>query len=289
MDGELIRAIILGIVQGITEFLPISSDGHLVVVQTLLRACGIAATTAPAGAPHVSDLQFDVVLHIGTLAAILVVYRSDLWELRKQPRLCGLLVLATLPAVVAGLTLKDSIEKAFNSPLMAGLGFLVTAGCLYFASRCPPGVRTIQDLTARDSLLIGLAQATAILPGVSRSGTTISTGIGVGLRRDLSATWSFLMAVPVVAGAIVLILKDMLKQPATITRPDTLIVGTLVSFVVGLIALRWLIRVLARGGLRGFALYCLIAGIAVTGWQLIAPSPTTPDHNATVPAPRSPS
>lgn len=264
-DLEICKAIVLGVVQGVTEFLPISSDGHLVLVQTLWQRC-----TGQSMA-HEGHLAYDVVLHIGTLAAIVVLFRRELWSLRKQPRLCLLLVLATIPAGVAGLTLKKLVEQSFESPLAAGLGLLVTAGFLYGAHwyRPPPPVRTLDQVTLWDALVIGLLQALAIAPGISRSGTTICAGVWRGLDRQVAATWSFLMAVPVISGACALVLKDLWLGKTPSLRLDVALVGVTVSFVTGLLALRVLIRMVAAGRWLLFATYCAALGTAVVIWQLI--------------------
>lgn len=263
IDQEMLRAIILGVVQGITEFLPISSDGHLVISQALLEHWSRTAATGGQ-----SDLHFDVVLHIGTLGSIIVVYWRELWALRKQPRLCALIVLATIPAGVVGLTLKSQMEEAFQSPLAAGFGLLATAAILFAGQRCQREPRRGLDaLGPRDAVVIGLLQALAIAPGISRSGSTIAGGLMTGLRRDTSATFSFLIAVPVIAGAVLLVLKDIFLEGTAVGRFDVLVVGTVVSFVVGVIALRVLLKVLARGKLHWFAWYCLCIGTIVVAWQ----------------------
>ena len=273
MDLQFLEAIILGVVQGITEFLPISSDGHLVVVQALLKAAGLAQTT---GRDH---LHFDVILHIGTLLAILLVFHRDLLAMLSHPRRIVLVVLASIPAAVIGLTVKKQIEEAFQSPLMAGVGFLVTALVLFLGPRAGLVLarlnrpeKSLDQIGWGDALLIGGAQALAILPGVSRSGSTISTGVLLGLSREVAATFSFLMAVPVVGGAVLLITKDLLKGEGQLGRLDVAIVGTIVSFVVGVVALRWLLKILSRGGLLGFSIYCVLAGLATITWQLLLPA-----------------
>jgi undecaprenyl-diphosphatase len=269
MDHEFWEAIILGAVQGVTEFLPISSDGHLVVTQALLKTAGLASATER------DHLHFDVVLHVGTLLAIVLVFWRELLALVTHPRRAGLVVLASIPAAVVGLTVKNHIEKAFQSPLMAGVGFLVTALFLFLGHRAGSILarfgrepRSLEKITAGDAMLIGGAQALAILPGVSRSGSTIATGVLLGISREAAAVFSFLMAVPVIGGAILLIAKDIAQGEGKIGRWDVAAVGTVVSFLVGVVALKWLLRVLSRGGLIGFSVYCLVAGIAVIAWQL---------------------
>ncbi|MEX2287108.1 MAG: undecaprenyl-diphosphate phosphatase [Planctomycetaceae bacterium] len=261
---EYIAAIILGIVQGITEFLPISSDGHLVIVENLLARAGGGIDTKG------SLLTFVAQLHIGTLMSIIVVYRHDLWRLTKQPRTCLAIVVATIPAVIVGFTLKDWIETSLQTPMAAGIGLLVTAAFLFAATLFERKEAATEDVSMPTALAIGVFQALALLPGVSRSGTTISTGLIAGLRRQISTSFSFLIAVPVVFGAIVLTAKDVIEGSATIAFPGALAVGIAVSFVVGWAALRWLIRIVSQNKLHWFAWYCAIVGVVTIVWQLVA-------------------
>jgi undecaprenyl-diphosphatase len=257
---EYVDAIVLGIVQGITEFLPISSDGHLVIAQALLHG--------PGETDKVALFQTEVALHLGTLLAIVVVYWSDLVRLLKQPRLCLAIVVATIPAVAAGLTLKKWIESETQTPLWAGCGLLVTAAALAIATFFERRDTTKTDVSLATALWMGIGQSVAILPGVSRSGTTISTGLVSGLGRETAATFSFLMAVPVVAGAILLTAKDAWETGTPIKSYGALAVGIAVSFIVGWLALNWLLRIVKRGKLHYFAWYCALAGTAVIVWQV---------------------
>jgi undecaprenyl-diphosphatase len=195
---DYLQTVILGVVQGITEFLPISSDGHLLVIGELLnRMFGRVAGTGD------ENLLLTVALHIGTLAAILIVYWADLWKLLRNFKLCLLIVLATIPAAVVGLALKNRIEETFESPTMAALGWLATAVFLWIGQRYERAGRTFEQVSWSDALLVGCFQATALLPGVSRSGTTIASGMLGGLKRDAATSFSFLIAIPAIAGAIV--------------------------------------------------------------------------------------
>ncbi|MBI5757868.1 MAG: undecaprenyl-diphosphate phosphatase [Planctomycetales bacterium] len=268
VDSELWQAILLGIVQGITEFLPISSDGHLIIVHALLNRFGAQSTS------QTSHLEFDVVLHIGTLAAIIAIYRHDLLSLLKRPRLSALIVLATIPAVVVGFTVKDAVEALGEhvtwGPVSAGLGLLVTAVLLLIGQRVERGEKGLDGLTTRDAIVIGVLQSLAIAPGISRSGSTIAGGLWSGLRRDAAATFSFLMAVPVISGAATLVLVKLFQKGSAETlRWDVLLVGTVTSFVVGLFALSALIRIVTNRKLHWFAYYCLTAGSLTLVWQLV--------------------
>lgn len=263
----VLEIILLAIVQGITEFLPISSDGHLVVVNALLDARGRGA---------VPDLlETTIVLHLGTLASVLVFYRREIVRvLTTERRAIAPLLVATIPAVIIGLGIEkglpDHLSKPLlESPLLAGLGFFVTAAALWFLGRRPEGTIDYPATPLGTALAIGVAQASAILPGVSRSGLTISSGVALGQRREAAATFSFLMAIPVIAGAGLLKTIDALQRGSTSTPLSTLAIGFVVSMIVGLGALWVLLRMLRRGRLELFVYYLVPLGIAVTVWQLI--------------------
>jgi undecaprenyl-diphosphatase len=258
---SLWQILILAVVQGITEFLPISSDGHLVVVAEYLKKQG----TNP-------DLSSVVIsLHMGTLLSILVYYwKRILTLLTEHRRVIGLIIIATIPAIIVGLPIKKYAEHWLESPLLAGICLPITGLFLLWGERQPLGKEEYHALPWWKALLIGCAQATAILPGLSRSGSTIPTGLALGLTRESAATFSFLMAIPALLGAGVLeclhVLKDGDFTPGA--APRDLVIGAVVSFLVGLGAIDVLIRTLQKGRLRWFAVYCILLGIAVIIWQL---------------------
>ncbi|MGE3315640.1 MAG: undecaprenyl-diphosphate phosphatase [Planctomycetaceae bacterium] len=267
MDAEYLKAIILGVVQGITEFLPISSKGHLVIIQEpLSRWLGTPTDEQ-------RNLELIVALHLGTLLAIGWVYRSDLMKL--SVRMCAAIVLATVPLVIAALLFKKYIEPAYASPVFAACGLLFTSLLLFLGQRLSLGEQTLERVPFRTALCVGLFQMLAIAPGVSRSGTTIVGGCFGGLRRDAAANFSFLIAIPAIAGASVLMLKDTLEGDGAGNSLPVMGVGILTSFIVGLAAIRWLLRMIAKGRLHWFAWYCLVAGIVVIVWQLLEPAATT--------------
>ncbi|MBN1591278.1 MAG: undecaprenyl-diphosphate phosphatase [Pirellulales bacterium] len=255
-----LEILFLAVVQGITEFLPISSSGHLVVLAALFEEWGI----------HMDEkLTVNIVLHLGTLAAILVFYWRRIWALLgADRRVIGLLIVATIPAVVVGVPLKKYGTEFLENPLLAGCMFLVTGALLLWVRRCKPGETECRELSYSRALIVGLFQAFAILPGVSRSGSTIVAGLGTGLRRDEAATFSFLLAIPVIGGAGLLEVKDLVEQSGNGTPVLALIVGGLVSFVVGLVALAWLVRWIQKGQLHYFAWWVLALGPVVIAWQL---------------------
>ena len=261
MWQEYVRLIVLGIVQGISEFLPISSDGHLVIANAILRY-GLGLEESQDGLATV------VTLHVGTLLAILIVYAHDIRQTLKNWRLCAQIVLATIPAAVVGLTLKDWFDEAFDSPVIAGLGLFVTAALLFAAQWLESEKFDDQHLPWIVAWVIGCFQALALLPGVSRSGCTISSALMTGVDRMSAARFSFLIAIPATLGAIVLEGKDMLESPPPGMQWGPLLVGTVVAFVVGLGALRLLLRLLAKRRLHWFAIYCCLLGTATLIWQL---------------------
>jgi undecaprenyl-diphosphatase len=263
---SLLQIILLAIVQGITEFLPVSSSGHLVVVNRLLETWGHS--------PVEDLLEVSIVLHLGTLAAVLVFYRREIVRLLgRDRRVLGLLVVGTLPAAILGVLIKKVLPdemsgQILNNVLLAGCMFPITAAGLLWASGRPPGKVDYPQLTWRQTLSIGLLQAFALLPGISRSGATIVAGLGAGLRREAAATFAFLLAIPAIAGAGVLELVEVWKEGATGTSPATLAAGFAISMLVGLGALALLIHWVRQGRLAMFAYYLIPLGVAVVGWQL---------------------
>lgn len=255
------QILILAIVQGITEFLPISSSGHLVIAAGVL-------SPQNGQLPDVGDVN--IVLHLGTLASILVFYAQRIRRLMGEDRrVVGLLVVGTLPAVIVGLPLKLFFDQVLESPLLAGCMLPVTGLILIIASRQPLAEETYQTMSYGRALLIGAAQALAILPGLSRSGTTIAAGMTLGLAPRSAATFSFLLAIPAIAGAGVLIEIVHLLKGAPLTTPwEQLVAGAFISFGVGLGALWWLVRWLEKGRLQWFAWWCIPVGVAVIVWQV---------------------
>lgn len=258
--------ILLAIVQGLTEFLPVSSSGHLVVANAVLEAFG---------SEPVKDLvEVSVVLHLGTLAAVLMFYRREILRLLSQDSKAIVpLVIATIPAVVIGLAIKkglpESLEKTvLESPLVAGLMFPITAAALWWISRQTPGEGDYTELTPAQSLKIGFLQAFALLPGISRSGATIVGGLASGLKREQAATFAFLMAIPAIGGGGLLEGIEAYQEGTTGTPLGLLALGFFVSMIVGLVALSLLIRWVKAGRLAMFAYYLVPLGVAVTAWQL---------------------
>ncbi len=263
MNGaQLWQTLIQAVVQGITEFLPISSDGHLVIVGKLLEQWfGTNASDA-------ETVELIVGLHLGTLVATIAVYWRELWSLRTRRRLLVNVIVGSIPLAIIGLLLKDWFEHALASPLFAGLGLLVTAVFLLAGQRMELNLLELDQIPTPHAFLIGCFQALAPLPGVSRSGSTIAAGLMVGVTRQAATTFSFLLSVPAVGGAVLLKAIDMAKGTAGGLAMGQLLFGAVISFAVGLVALRFLIRIVALRKLHWFAYYCLVLGSAVTAWQV---------------------
>ena len=259
---DFIQAVILGIVQGLTEFIPVSSSGHLVLVPALL------GWSSP-------GLAFDTVLHLGTaLALILYFWREWItlivaglrslfrWRIQSaDERLAWLIVVGCLPAAAAGYLLADVFAQVFEDPIVSAYFLLVTAGILTIAEGLGPRLRSLGKLRLSDAVAVGIAQAVAILPGISRSGSTIAAGMLVGLERESAARYSFLLAAPIVLGAGLLQLPDAVRARAVGAGSLELLVGFVVAAVVGYLCIGFLLRYLRKGSLYPFAAYCAAFGL----------------------------
>lgn len=254
MNLNLFQAVIMGITQGLSEFLPISSSGHLLLVQKLL---GIPST----------GLLLEVLLHVGTLAAVLIVYFKLFWNMVRHPirSLLPELVVATIPAVIATLLFGDFFDSAFEGKFL-GFSFLITSVLLVLSDVISKRAVTHDRLTWRDTIVMGIMQAFAILPGVSRSGSTIAGGVSTGLKRKKAADFSFMMSAPAILGSLVMSLKDLLTgegiDPASINWTTTLI-AMIVAAASGLIAINFMLRIIRRCPMRYFAIYTGILGVYV--------------------------
>ena len=245
------EAILLGVIQGLTEFLPVSSSGHLVLAQGLL---GVKQ-------PGVS---FELLVHLGTLVAVLVYFRTVIGrlirslfvaELREDRKLVLLLIVGTIPAGLVGFLLEDFFERAFSNPVMSACMLLVT-GLLLLSTRF------VRKGTAAPSwgtaIIMGLGQAMAILPGISRSGSTIAFGLLAKVKPDRAAEFSFLLAVPAIGGAVLLKSRELAGLDSALIGPYAL--GTLLAFVSGLVAVYAVLATIKRGKFDYFAYYCFVAG-----------------------------
>jgi undecaprenyl-diphosphatase len=261
-----LQALILGIIQGATEFLPISSSGHLVLVPWLLNWDLDPATA----------FIFNVLVQWGTILAVILYFRRELLSMitavlrgisRRRPfegtdaRLAWLILLASVPAAVLGLLLKPAIVKAFDSPLAVSFFLLVTAGLLFISERLHRADKPMKALNWVDSLWIGLAQALALFPGISRSGSTIAGGLLRSLKREDAARFSFLLAIPTMLGAGTIALLDLSSIPDPGSQLLSLFIGFASAAIVGMATIHWLLSYLRRHSLDIFAIYCTVVGL----------------------------
>jgi len=248
--------ILLAVIQGLTEFLPVSSSGHLVLTQHFLGALE-------------GDIFFDIVLHVGTLGSVVVVYRKEILRLLRfdKPAIGYILslVIGTLPAVLVGLTAKDFITNLFHSPFFAASGLLVTAVVLFSTKFARDSGQALPEpwepsaVPPLKALVIGIAQSIAILPGISRSGSTIATSLWIGLPRAEAARFSFLLSIPAIGGALVL----QLLGGGLSGRSDMglLLLAAIAAFAVGLLAIRWTALAVVQSHFWKFSIYCVTAGL----------------------------
>ncbi|MCB0384088.1 MAG: undecaprenyl-diphosphate phosphatase [Bdellovibrionales bacterium] len=269
-------ALILGVLQGLTEFLPVSSSGHLVLLQKLL---GIQE----------HDLAFDVAAHLGTLFSVLTVYRKLFWDiaansitglaerkLNSSLRICLLVIVGTIPTGLIGLSLRSQFEALFSNLPAVGFFLLCTAALLFLTRRRQYQVQAqslthvneVATMTWGQAVLIGIFQGMAIAPGISRSGSTIASGIFVGLKGHVAAGFSFMLAVPAILGAAILELKDLGSIASEVWGP--LVIGFIVAYLSGLIGLHLVLRLINRGRLEIFSYYLILVGGGTLIWSFLA-------------------
>jgi len=255
---SILEAILLGLVQGLTEFLPVSSSGHLELGKAIL---GVEAT---------DQLAFTVLVHGATVLSILVVFRKDILALIKgvfafkwndETKLVSLLIFSAIPVALVGLLFEEQIEALFSGRIvMVGMFLLVTAALL-FSTRYAVGKG--KDVGFKQAILIGIAQTIAILPGISRSGATISTALLLGIDREKATRFSFLMVLIPIMGATLLQVLKLLKEPASLQAEGMpLLAGFIAAFLSGLLACSWMLQLVKKGKIGYFAIYVALAGIA---------------------------
>lgn len=264
---EIWKAIIVGVVQGLAEFLPISSSGHIVLTQYLL---GMRVV----GAEHQPDLAFEIILHLGTLVSVLLFFRKSLWRLVlslytkdmvEERKMIILLAVATVPAVIAALLFKDFFDSVPGNPFMVS-SFLILTGLILFVPRLLKGASNAVGW--KSAVIMGIGQAFAILPGVSRSGSTIAAGLVSGVKAEKAAEFSFLMSIPAIAGGFVLTMKDKMEQTGSFSDAlsacfnPAYLAGAAAAAVVGLFAIYMVMGVVKRGKLEYFSYYCFVAAAA---------------------------
>ena len=266
---SIANAIILGLVQGLAEFLPISSSGHLSILNNLF-----GMTTTADG-----HLFFDVLLHLGTLLSVCIVYWEDIVAMffevlgfvnigplagerrARYPaaRLFFMIVLATIPLFLI-LPIKDLLEGLYDKSIFIGVALILTGCILYVSDRMRPGSKTVGGMTLLDALIIGLCQCVAVIPGLSRSGTTITAGIATGLKRDFAVKFSFLLSIPAVLGANLISLVKAFQTGVDWSCVPAYLIGMAVAMVSGIVAIELLKAISKRGRFGGFAYYCWVVG-----------------------------
>ena len=267
---SLVAAILLGAIQGLTEFLPVSSSAHLILARAFFGW----------EMPAEFGLAFDVALHVGTLVAVLAYFRVEIVNmvralpgvLNAEPdpsaMLIRLIVVGTIPAVVAALAFNDFIETVLRTPAVAAGALAVGASLMLAAERLGPRTRAENSLTWVDALIIGCAQASALIPGMSRSGSTISIGMFLGVRRDAAARFTFLLSIPVMLAAAAKEALALTQMPLPASSGSLLIAGMLVSAVTGYLTIKYFLRFLAGNKLDVFAAYRLLLAAATVVWLL---------------------
>lgn len=267
---DIIQGIIIGIVQGLTEFLPVSSSAHLVFVHNLL---GVE-----------SSLAFDTFLHLGTLIAVLWFFRYDIYKMLQSwwlsigdilqgrfkegfyedpyKRLAWYVILATIPVGIVGVLFEDSVDALFAGSLSVPAYFLfITGTILYLSQRMPSGDINYDNITKKEALFMGLGQACAILPGLSRSGTTIAAGLTIGLNKEFAAKFSFILSIPAIFGAFILQLSDIGSAMDANFLP--VLLGFIASIIAGYAAIKWMLDLIQNKSLDIFSYYCWVVSIIV--------------------------
>jgi len=248
---NILEAIILGIIQGLSEFLPISSSGHLLVFHEVF---GITAS---------DNLTFIIVLNMGSLVPLLYVFRKDILELLKRPfqKLTLLLVIATIPLVVVTLLFEQHIEALFFTVQFLPFAFLITGVALFVSDRLNKNKKEMKDITVSDAIIVGLTQAVAVVPGISRSGSTITATMARGVKREQAAKFSFLMSIPAAIGAMVFRLTRIIGDPLLLEglNVPNLIAGFIAAAVSGYFAINFMLRLVKTAKLKYFAVYYIVA------------------------------
>lgn len=262
---DIIESIVLGLIQGLTEFLPVSSSGHLELAKTIL-----GDTSVPE-----ESLTFTVVLHFATALSTMVIFRKEIAEIFKgllqfkwneQTQFSLKIIASMVPAVIVGLLFEEELEAFFGGKiLLVGAMLLVTAVLLLLADKAK---NTDKKVSFTNAIIIGLSQAIAMLPGISRSGATISTSVLLGVDRTKAARFSFLMVVPLIFGKVA---KDLMSGDISFSNSEfaPLATGFLAAFVSGLLACTWMISLVKKSKLSYFAIYCAIVGIVAIGYSLL--------------------
>ena len=256
---NIFQAVVLGLVQGLAEFLPISSSGHLIIFQTLFGL-------------NEPGITFDVLLHVATLIPVFIIFRDEIFELIRNPfqKLTLLLVMATIPAVVLALLFGDFVRSLFTSTTYLAFGFFITGSLLIFADTRREGERSEKDMGLFDALVIGCMQGIAIAPAISRSGATITGALTRNLTRESAARFSFLMSIPAILGAAVLELKDIVTGDTVMESLEIvpMLCGFIVAALSGYLAIKFMLKLIKACRLRYFSYYVFALGAFILVDQL---------------------
>lgn len=281
---NILKSILLGLVQGATEFLPVSSSGHLAIFKKLF------------GVKFDSGIYFDVMLHFGTLIALIIVFHEDIWHMiqeffqmlaiifanflvfikRKRgdtrytyfkvinsnyKKLVLMVIVSTIPTGIIGIVGNDLMDKAADALWLVGLCLMTTGGLLFMADRHSDNTMKIKDANYSDAFFVGIAQGIATLPGLSRSGSTISVGMRLGFNKNLAVKYSFLMSVPAVLGAVLVKIKHLKGEAFGSANLPGYVLGTVAAGVSGYFALKYLLKLVKNKNYKGFTIYCLAMGV----------------------------
>ncbi|NLC08302.1 MAG: undecaprenyl-diphosphatase UppP [Syntrophomonadaceae bacterium] len=252
----LAEAVLLGVVQGLTEFLPVSSSGHLVIMQHFL-----GFQEAP--------LTFDILVHLGTVLAVIAAFWTEIMNIIRRPtqRLVVMILVASVPTGLIGIFFKNIFEGFFVSLTVVAIGLLVTGILIWLAEYLSFGYKTVREMTIVDALFIGTIQGVAITPGISRSGSTIAAGLFTGLDRELAAQFSFLLSIPAILGAALLECRHLIGGQIEVDLLP-LIIGPLVAAITGFMATKIVINLVKKGRLSIFSYYCWIVALLILVQQI---------------------
>ncbi|MEE9187515.1 MAG: undecaprenyl-diphosphate phosphatase [Bacteroidota bacterium] len=262
----VLKALLLGLIQGLTEFLPVSSSGHLVLGEAILRI------------PFSGNIAFEVFVHFGTFLSLVTFFRVDVVRMLRSSvdaarrpssipqlyrddqyfRYAALILLGSIPAAVVGLSVEDQVAGFFSDPKLVAVMLLVTGSVLILTRKVKP--QEGRDVKLGSSILMGVAQAVAVIPGISRAGSTISTGLFLGVSRENSARFSFLLALPAIFGATALKISEVIFEQVPPEMLLSYLVGTVAAYASGLVAIKVLLEVLKKGKFSWFAYYCYLVG-----------------------------
>ncbi|MBR5376103.1 MAG: undecaprenyl-diphosphate phosphatase [Lachnospiraceae bacterium] len=270
---SILQAVFLGFIQGLTEFLPVSSSGHLAIFQKLF---------------HMKTdfgVLFDVLLHVGTLSSVFLIFRKDIMLLIKEfigmiadlfakirdpyvvvinsayRKFVLLIIVSTIPTGVLGFVAKDFVTYASGSLLITGICLIITSGALFFADMQPEGRKSVKSASYLNAFEIGMAQGVATMPGLSRSGLTITACLACGFKREFAFKYSFIMSIPAILGATILELKDITKAEISGSMILNCVVGMVVAGIVGFVALKLMIGIVKNKKYIFFSIYCFVAGL----------------------------